>query len=106
MGFNPVIGRSLRRQSYELNEDGKFNVEYADVLGIPFAFTVEPVVAKPTVPRKTVNVKVVRPEPDALEIQFPRVRGYRVELPDTRITAKFGGILYCRNRIVKPDERA
>lgn len=24
-----VIGRSLRRQSYELNEEGKFSVEYA-----------------------------------------------------------------------------
>ncbi|MFA5631277.1 MAG: DEAD/DEAH box helicase family protein, partial [Porticoccaceae bacterium] len=29
-----VIGRALRRQSYELNEQGLFNVEYADVLGI------------------------------------------------------------------------
>ena len=27
-----VIGRALRRQSYELNEDDLFNVEYADVL--------------------------------------------------------------------------
>lgn len=85
-----VIGRALRRQSYELNEDGKFNVEYADVLGIPFDFTAKPVVVKPVPPRKTVNVKAVRPERDALEIQFPRVAGYRVELPDTRLTAKFG----------------
>ncbi|PZO61198.1 MAG: restriction endonuclease [Phormidesmis priestleyi] len=85
-----VIGRALRRQSYELNEDGKFNVEYADVLGIPFDFTAKPVVVKPVPPRKTVNVKAVRPERDALEIQFPRVTGYRVELPDTRLTAKFG----------------
>ena len=30
-----VVGRALRRQSYELNEQGLFNVEYADVLGIP-----------------------------------------------------------------------
>jgi len=30
-----VIGRALRRQSYDLNEDHVFNVEYADVLGIP-----------------------------------------------------------------------
>ena len=29
-----VIGRALRRQSYDLNEQGLFNVEYADVLGI------------------------------------------------------------------------
>ena len=32
-----VIGRALRRQSYELNEEGLFNVEYADVFGIPFS---------------------------------------------------------------------
>ena len=30
-----VIGRALRRQSYELNDQGLFNVEYADVFGIP-----------------------------------------------------------------------
>jgi type III restriction enzyme len=30
-----VIGRALRRQSYDLNDDGVFNVEYADVLGNP-----------------------------------------------------------------------
>ena len=33
-----VIGRALRRQSYDLNEEGLFNVEYADILGIPFDF--------------------------------------------------------------------
>src|SRR5262249_48356111 len=42
-----VIGRALRRQSYDLNEDGLFNVEYADVLGIPFDFAAKPVVAAP-----------------------------------------------------------
>ncbi len=26
----------LRRQSYDLNEQGLFDVEYADVLGVPF----------------------------------------------------------------------
>jgi len=40
-----VIGRALRRQSYDLNEGGLFNVEYADVLGIPFDFTAKPVVS-------------------------------------------------------------
>ena len=38
-----VIGRALRRQSYELNDENKFNVEYADVLGIPFDFNAKPV---------------------------------------------------------------
>src|SRR5438876_7803074 len=84
-----VIGRALRRQSYTLNEDGLFNVEYADVLGIPFDFTAKPVVAPPQPPRETVQVKAVRPERDALEIRFPRVVGYRVELPEERLIAKF-----------------
>jgi type III restriction enzyme len=84
-----VVGRALRRQSYELNDEGLFNVEYADILGIPFDFTAKPVVAPPQPPRETINVRAVRPERDALEIRFPRVMGYRVELPDERLTAQF-----------------
>ena len=84
-----VIGRALRRQSYELSEEGLFNVEYADVFGIPFDFTAKPVIAPPQPPRETVQVKAMRPERDALEIRFPRVEGYRVELPEERLKAKF-----------------
>lgn len=84
-----VIGRALRRQSYELNNEGLFNVEYADVFGIPFDFTAKPVIATPSTPRETVQVKAIRPERDALEIVFPRVEGYRVELPDERLVADF-----------------
>jgi type III restriction enzyme len=84
-----VIGRALRRQSYDLNEEGLFNVEYADVLGIPFDFTAKPVIAPPQPPRDTIQVKAIRPERDVLEIQFPRVAGYRVELPEERLTAQF-----------------
>ena len=84
-----VIGRALRRQSYDLNEDGLFNVEYADIFGIPFDFTAKPVIAPPQPPRETVQVKAMRPERDALEIRFPRVEGYRVELPEERLTANF-----------------
>ena len=88
-----VIGRALRRQSYDLNEEGPdkglFNVEYADVFGIPFDFTAKPVIAPPQPPRETVQVKAIRPERDALEIRFPRVEGYRVELPEERLTATF-----------------
>ena len=84
-----VIGRALRRQSYDLNEDSLFNVEYADVLGIPFDFTAKPVVAPPQPPRETIHVKAMRPERDALEIRFPRVEGYRVELPEDRLEAEF-----------------
>ncbi len=84
-----VIGRALRRQSYDLNEEGLFNVEYADVLGIPFDFNAKPVVAPPQPPRETIQVKAIRPDRDALEISFPRVQGYRVELPEERLTAQF-----------------
>jgi type III restriction enzyme len=84
-----VIGRALRRQSYDLNENGLFNVEYADVLGIPFDFTAKPVIAPPQPPRETVQVKAVRPERDHLEIRFPRVEGYRVELPEERLEAHY-----------------
>jgi type III restriction enzyme len=84
-----VIGRALRRQSYDLNEDGRFNPEYADIFGIPFDFTAKPVVAPPKPPVDTVQVKAVRPDRDHLEIRFPRVEGYRVELPEERLTATF-----------------
>ena len=84
-----VIGRALRRQSYDLNEEGLFNVEYADVLGIPFDFAAKPIVAPPAPPRQTIHVKAVRPDRDALEIRFPRVLGYRTELPEERLTAEF-----------------
>ena len=84
-----VIGRALRRQSYDLNEEGLFNVEYADILGIPFDFASKPVIAPPQAPRETIQVKAVRPDRDALEIQFPRVQGYRVELPTDRLEAEF-----------------
>jgi len=84
-----VIGRALRRQSYDLNEENLYNVEYADILGIPFDFTAKPVVAPPQAPRQTIQVKAVRPERDDLEIRFPRVLGYRVELPNERLTAEF-----------------
>jgi type III restriction enzyme len=84
-----VIGRALRRQSYDLNEENLFNTEYADILGIPFDFTAKPVIAPPQPPRETVQVKAVRPERDQLEIRFPRVVGYRVELPEERLTAEF-----------------
>ena len=84
-----VVGRALRRQSYDLNEDDLFNVEYADIFGIPFDFTAKAVAAPPQKPRETVHVKAMSPERDDLEIIYPRVTGYRVELPKERLEAKF-----------------
>lgn len=84
-----VVGRALRRESYELNKEGLFDVRYADVLGVPFDFTAKPVAVKPQPPRKVEQVKAMSPERDACEIRFPRVAGYRVELPEDRLQAEF-----------------
>lgn len=84
-----VVGRGLRRQSYELNpKTGLFDVEYADILGIPFNFTAAPVVAPVKKPAKTTRVHAMK-EREALEITFPRVEGYRFDLPEERISAEF-----------------
>jgi type III restriction enzyme len=87
-----VVGRGLRRQSYELNKDGLFDVEYADILGIPFNFTAEPVVAPVKRPAKSTRVQAMKErlvEKPALEIVFPRVEGYRYDLPEETISAAF-----------------
>ena len=101
-----VIGRGLRRYSYDLNEKGLFNVEYADVLGIPFDFAAKPVIAPPTKPLETVRVHAIKPDRDALEITFPRVEGYRVELPNERLEARFGPdhVLELTPHLVGPSE--
>lgn len=87
-----VVGRGLRRQSYDLNKDGLFDVEYADILGIPFNFTAEPVVAPVKRPAKTTRVQALKErlvDKPELEIMFPRVEGYRYDLPEETITAEF-----------------
>ena len=83
-----VVGRGLRRQSYDLNSDGLFDTEYADILGIPFNFTAAPVVAPIKKPRPMTRVQAMK-ERAALEITFPRVEGYRYDLPEERVRAKF-----------------
>ena len=83
-----VVGRGLRRQSYELNAEGLFDVEYADIMGIPFDFAAQPVVARPKPPKPSTRVQAMR-ERAALEITFPRVEGYRIALPDERVEATF-----------------
>jgi type III restriction enzyme len=84
-----VVGRGLRRRSYELNEEGMFDAEYAEVFGIPFAFlpasggTTDP---KPKRPPTRVRAVPSRSE---LEISFPRLLGYRLEMDEPDLTADF-----------------
>lgn len=84
-----VVGRGLRRRSYAPNEDGKFEPEYADVYGVPFAFIPSDRVAPTPKPGRTpVEVRAL-PERDQLEIRFPRLDGYRIEMPDEWIFEEF-----------------
>uniref|UniRef100_E6PG78 Type III restriction enzyme, res subunit n=1 Tax=mine drainage metagenome TaxID=410659 RepID=E6PG78_9ZZZZ len=101
-----VIGRALRRQSYDLNDDGRFNVEYADVLGVPFDFTAKPVPAPVQQPKKIFHVHAVSPDRDALTIRFPRVAGYRIELPTERFDAQFtpDSVLTLTPELIGPTE--
>jgi len=57
-------------------------------MGIPFDFAAKPVVVVPKPPKATVRVRAIR-ERAGLEIVFPRVEGYRAEMPEERITAQF-----------------
>ena len=84
-----VVGRGLRRQSYDLNpKTGLFDVEYADIMGIPFDFASSPQVAKPAAPKPVTRVHAIK-ERSALEIVFPRVSGYRREMPSEKLEALF-----------------
>ncbi len=77
-----VVGRGLRRRSYAINDDGKYDAEYASVYGVPFAFIPsdkplpEP---KPSPPATEVRSVPGREE---LRITFPKVESYRLEIPD------------------------
>jgi type III restriction enzyme len=84
-----VVGRGLRRSSYEVAPEGKFAEEVAEVLGVPFE--VIPFKANPQGPRKPREKRYhvhALPERQRYEVRFPRVEGYtqairnRVTIPD------------------------
>jgi type III restriction enzyme len=91
-----VVGRGLRRASYALNDQGMFDPEYADVYGVPFSFI--PVAGMPEerAPAISRPGSQVRAVPERLidrpwlEVTFPRVSGYRYDVPPDRLSAKFG----------------
>ena len=84
-----VVGRALRRSSYLINEEGLFDPEYADVLGIPFDFTDADPPPPPTPRPLPTQVHAISPERDDLEIVFPRVQSYYKEFLEERLEAKF-----------------
>ena len=85
-----VVGRGLRRRSYAVNEEtGRFEPEYAEVYGVPFAFIPsDKPVAKVKEPRPAIEVRALPARGD-LAIRFPKLDGYRVELPDEPLHPQF-----------------
>lgn len=77
-----VVGRGLRRRSYAINDQGRFDAEYASVYGVPFAFI--PSDKPPTDPKPAPPATEVRSVPgrEHLRITFPHVEAYRLEIPD------------------------
>ena len=86
-----VVGRGLRRRSYAIDEEtGRFVPEYAEVYGIPFSFIPARDANKPTPPPKPVRRVQALPERASLAISFPRVVGYKWEIPEESLHADFG----------------
>jgi len=73
-----VVGRGLRRTSYDVGPDGRLTEEVAKILGVPFEVIPfkENRGAAMQPPPKRNHVRAV-PEKAWFEISFPRVEGYR-----------------------------
>ena len=84
-----VVGRGLRRISYAVKTDGMFEPEYAEVYGVPFSFI--PCSGSTASPKPGPTSTRVRALEDRIdcEITFPRVTGYRYDLPTERLRANF-----------------
>lgn len=84
-----VVGRALRRMSYAVNAEGLFNAEYAEVYGVPFSFI--PTSGSTAEPKPGPIPTRVRALDDrmACEMTFPRLVGYRYDLPDERFNVRF-----------------
>jgi type III restriction enzyme len=72
-----VVGRGLRRRSYDLTEDGRFEEEVAKILGVPFEVVPFKRRTGPRPRRQPQHHVQALPEKADFEIQFPRVEGYQ-----------------------------
>jgi type III restriction enzyme len=83
-----VVGRGLRRMSFALDENGRFFPEYAEVYGVPFSFI--PSAGSnpdPRPPKEFTRVRGLAERGNA-EIRFPRVMGYKYDLPPEKWVVK------------------
>ena len=77
-----VVGRGLRRRSYDVDDSGRFEPEYANVYGVPFAFIpTDKAIGPERVPRPSTLVRTIEGRKSA-RISFPRLVGYRLEAPE------------------------
>ncbi|HEX8247634.1 MAG TPA: DEAD/DEAH box helicase family protein [Pyrinomonadaceae bacterium] len=69
-----VVGRGLRRTSYDIEENGMFAPEYVNIFGVPFAFmpheSPKDSEVKPTAPKQRIQPLAEKSE---FEIRFPNV---------------------------------
>ncbi|HEY6345582.1 MAG TPA: hypothetical protein VIY49_29130 [Bryobacteraceae bacterium] len=87
-----VVGRGLRRTSYELTEDGKFSEEVAKVFGVPFEVIPYKSDPKGGAPKKEKRYHVhAVPAKSAFEIRYPRVEGYARAIRN-RIAVEWGSL--------------
>jgi type III restriction enzyme len=86
-----VVGRGLRRSSYEIGDGDKLSEEVAKVFGVPFEiipFKENKAGARPIVRRHHVHAL---PEKAAFEIRYPRVEGYRQSIR-SRVTIDWNSV--------------
>jgi len=84
-----VVGRALRRVDYCVDEStGLLSEEYAEVYGVPFSF-LKTGGNTTTNPPKVIHRVHALPEREQYQITYPRVEGYRYELNEANLVAKF-----------------
>jgi type III restriction enzyme len=84
-----VVGRALRRIEYSFDENnGMMEPEYAEVYGVPFNFLKAEGEYAPRPPKVFHRVHSLS-ERSHLEINFPRIEGYRYEIDELKLSAKF-----------------
>ncbi len=87
-----VVGRGLRRASYELDENGRFTEEVAKVFGVPFeVIPFKANASGPPPPQPKRNHVHAIPERKHLEIRFPRVEGYTQAIRN-RVTVDWSSV--------------
>lgn len=80
-----VVGRGLRRRSYALNGEGRFEPEYASIYGIPFAFIPTDKDVPDPLPKPPATWVHTVEDREQYRITFPKVDGYRFEVPDEEL---------------------